>query len=149
MRYRDGMVYVENAWRTDARLIPPDTGTPMPMLSSAMGRAWLAGSGPAERNAALNSLRIHDPVQWTAHGAAAMRAVEAYGRTGHCWSRDVRPDVEAIGAPLARAVDGIRYVVNVGVLAPMPLQQERLRAIACALQDAIEEIDACLQGSAR
>ena len=141
LRHQTGMVYVENAWRTDNRLIPPDMGTPMPMMASAMGRAWLAGAEPAERDAVLNQIRVHDPATYARHGADVARAQRDYQRLGYCWSRDVRPEVEAFGVPLSNPVDGVRYVMNCGVLAPSPLPARRARAVGEALAEVVREVE--------
>lgn len=137
-----GMVYVETAWCTDGRLVPPDTGTLMPMLASAMGRAWLSGAGPAEREAVLNRMRVQDPHVWAGQAAAARRSVEAFPRVGYCWSRDVRRDVEAFRVPLARPIDGVRYALNWGVLARSPLPKSQARAVGIALAEIGAAMDA-------
>lgn len=144
LRHQNGMVYVENAWRTDGRLIPPDTGTPMPMLASAMGRAWLARADPAERDAVLNQIRVHQPASHARHAGDVARALHDVERRGYCASRAVRREVEAFGVPLSRPVDGVRYAVNCGVLAPEPLSARRAHEVGTALVETVRAVEAAL-----
>jgi DNA-binding IclR family transcriptional regulator len=132
---------VETAWRTDARLVPPDTGTLMPMLASAMGRAWLSSASPADRETLLNQVRVRDRATWAAHAGAVRQSIEDFPRLRYCRSRAVRQDIEAFAAPLARPVDGVRYVMNCGVFAASPLHEDKARAIGLALAETVAGID--------
>jgi DNA-binding IclR family transcriptional regulator len=141
MRHQIRMVYVETAWRADGRLVPPDTGTLLPMLASAMGRAWLCSATQDFRKALLNQLRVQDPASWSAHATAAQHAIEAFSRLGYCWSRDARPDVEAFAVPLPRSLNGVQYVMNCGVLAKDSLSSSRARDIGTSFAEQVAKID--------
>lgn len=144
LHHQTGMIYVETAWRADGRLLPPDTGAPMPMLATAMGRAWLCGAPPAEREAVLNQIRVFDPASFARFEGVVERALAQFARHGYCASRDFRPEIEAFAVPFAAPVDSVRFVMNCGVLAPTPLPPRQARAVAAALTEAVREVEAAL-----
>lgn len=116
-RHRNSMVYVESAWRGDGRSLPPDIGTPLPMLSSAMGRAWLAHATETKRLGVLNQLRLLDPAGYARHSGAVEQALKDLVAKGYCSSRgEFRSDVYAFAVPFSRLVDGLQLVMNCGVL---------------------------------
>lgn len=144
LRHQLGMVYVETAWRTDSRLLPPDTGAVMPMLATAMGRAWLCRASAADRKAVLNQIRVLDPAAAQRFEGVAERAMAQFARHGHCSSRDFRPEVEAVAVPFSQPVDAIRFVMNCGVLAPQPLPARRVLAIGDALAQVVRGLEAAV-----
>lgn len=144
LRHQLGMVYVETAWRTDGRLLPPDTGAVMPMLATAMGRAWLASASAAERRSVLNQIRVQEPAEARRFEGVVEQALAQFGRDGHCSSRDFRPEIEAVAVPFARAIDAQRFVMNCGVLAPAPLPATDVRALGDALAGVVRELEAAM-----
>lgn len=144
LRHQAGMVYVQTAWRTDGRLLPPDTGAVMPMLATAMGRAWLCGARPAERRAVLNEIAVRDPAAARRHAGVVERAMAQFARHGHCSSRDFRPEIEAVAVPFTQPVDAIRFVLNCGVLAPQPLPSRTVLALGSALTELVRALEASL-----
>jgi len=144
LRHGSGMIYVETAWQPDGRLLPPDIGAPMPMLATAMGRAWLARATAHDRAAVLNRIRLGDPDAHARLAGAAHRSIAAFGQRGYCTSRDFRPEIEAIAVPFTRVIGTVRFVLNCGVLAPRPLSDRRAAAIGAALMDAVRAIEARL-----
>ncbi len=146
VRHQWGMVYVDTAWRTDDRLLPPDTGAVMPMLATAMGRAWLCSASIDERRAVMNQLAVYTPEHAQRYAGALAQASRQFARHGHCSSRDFRPEIEAVAVPFARPVDGMRFVLNCGVLAPEPLPAHEVHALGMALSEVVQQLDAQLHG---
>ena len=146
VRHQLGMVYVDTAWRTDDRLLPPDTGAVMPMLATAMGRAWLCSAPHDERRAVMNQMAVHTPEHAQRFSGALAQAARQFARHGHCSSRDFRPEIEAVAVPFARPVDGMRFVLNCGVLAPQPLAAHEVHALGMALSDVVKQLEAQLHG---
>ena len=144
IRHQLGMVYVETAWRTDGRLLPPDTGAVMPMLATAMGRAWLCSASSAERKSVLNQLAVFAPDAMQRHAGELEAAMRQFERHGHCSSRAFRPEVEAVAVPFSQAVDGMRLVLNCGVLAPAPLSAREVRALGRALSEVVQALESAL-----
>ncbi|MBB5215615.1 IclR family transcriptional regulator [Parapusillimonas granuli] len=110
------MVYVETSRGHDLIAFRPDIGARLPVMASAMGRAWLAGAGPAQRQAVLDELERHEPEQLRKFSKALAIAVEDWKAHGYCVSEgDWQADVHAVGVPLRMPVDGERLVFNCGV----------------------------------
>jgi DNA-binding IclR family transcriptional regulator len=144
LRHPLGMVYVESAWRTDGRLQPPDIGAVMPMLATAMGRAWLSRASATERKAVLNQIRVRDLASVRRFEGVVERAMAQFERHGHCSSRDFRPEVEAVAVPFSRPIDAIHFVMNCGVLAPAPLAARQVLMIGDALAEVVRELEAAI-----
>lgn len=116
VRDRLHMVYVESALGTDALVTFPDIGAPLPMMATAIGRAWLAQADPATRREVLNRLRLADPVQFERHHAAVEQARRELQDDGLCSSRaEWRPDAHGFAVPLQGIVDNTQFVLNCGV----------------------------------
>lgn len=139
--HETSMVYVETAWQTDARLLPPDTGAPMPMLHTAMGRAWLASVDHPTREALLHRLRLTQPEAFAPLWPAASAAMADCRRQGWCSSADFRPEIVAVAVPFSRPVEGLRYVMNCGVLRDQAADPRRLAQIGAWLRETVVELE--------
>lgn len=113
------MVYVETTRGHDAVAFRPDIGALLPLLASAMGRAWLAqavASGDEQGAAVLDALRRHDAAAWQRYQPAWEQAQRDYAEAGYCIGEgDWHADVHAVAVPLRRPVDGEVLVFNCGV----------------------------------
>ena len=114
---RDGhhMVYVE-ACEGDAlvglRLFP---GLRTPIVTSAMGRAFLAALPPAERDALLDELRPLHAGGWPAAADGLRVAQGDYERHGYCLSvGDWHKDINGVAVPLQPVPGQPIYVLNLG-----------------------------------
>lgn len=116
MRDRLHMVYVETSRGHEARNFRPDIGGSVPMLATAIGRAWLCGAPRALRESLLEALRDSDGEQWRSYRSgweATRRTFEAHG---YCpcvggWVQEVH----AVAVPLRHEIDGEMLVFNCGV----------------------------------
>ena len=86
MRNHRHMVYVETCRWQQASAFKPDVGAALPLLASAVGRAWLASAAPDERAEALAALRRHDAAQLAAWAPALAQARRDFARHGLCFS---------------------------------------------------------------
>lgn len=128
MRDRLQMVYVETSRGHDAALFRPDIGAALPMLGTAMGRAWLAQAAPAEREGVLAALRDAEPELWRRYSGAVEAAVQDLARLGFCRSHaDWQSDIHAVAVPMKTRIDGEILIFNCGVPAARlrPGQLER------------------------
>ncbi|WP_284459661.1 IclR family transcriptional regulator [Cupriavidus campinensis] len=118
IRDRTQMIYVETALATPDLAFAPDVGAAMPMLASAIGKAWLCRA-PAKASAAvLNRLRLEDPEAYHRAAPALAQARKDLARHGYCTSRgEWRPDVFGFAVPLCARVDSRWFVIHCGVLA--------------------------------
>lgn len=112
---RDGleMVYLETIRSETALTLGFAAGSRLSMLTSSMGRAYLAVLPQSERAALVDEL-------WQAAGkgrrsaalvASALRAIDDFARDGCCFSfREWHADVNAVAAPFRDPRDG-RWLV--------------------------------------
>jgi len=102
VRDKLSMIYVENCRSAAALALTLDVGSRIPVVSSAIGRAWLAAVSDRERRAFLEQVREIDDVSWPAILRGIELALEDYHTLGvTCSFGDWQKDVNGI----ARAFD--------------------------------------------
>ncbi|KND59667.1 Transcriptional regulator, IclR family [Candidatus Burkholderia verschuerenii] len=104
---RDGldMIYLETIRSETALTLGLAPGSRLSMLTSSMGRAYLAVQEPAAREALLKEFDDAPAVD------AARRAIDDFARDGCCYSfREWHDDVNAIAAPFRDVRNG-RWLV--------------------------------------
>jgi DNA-binding IclR family transcriptional regulator len=102
IRDRLNIVYVETSRSTAmfSRQLS-NIGLSQPIAKTAIGRAYLAACGAAEREAILNEIRIKTPQIWDSHGKKVQQSLSDYESFGFCTSwGDMRSDVHAVGVSL-------------------------------------------------
>ena len=107
---RDGldMIYLETIRSETALTLGLAPGSRLSMLTSSMGRAYLAVQEPAARAALLEELAREEGAERV---EAAARAIDDYARHGCCYSfREWHDDVNAIAAPFRDVRNG-RWLV--------------------------------------
>ena len=110
------MVYIETSRGHEAMGFRPDIGARLPLLASAMGRAWLASCAAETRKQVLAEIARVQPWQLTTHGAAWEHAQRDWTTKGYCLSfGDWQADVHAVAAALPHPVAGDRLVFNFGI----------------------------------
>lgn len=112
---RDGldMIYLETIRSETALTLGLASGSRLSMLTSSMGRAYLAVIGGEEREALLKELALAagDGASGTALVDAARREIAAFAQQGCCFSfRDWHEDVNAVAVPFRDPRDG-RWLV--------------------------------------
>lgn len=110
---RDGldMIYLETIRSETALTLGLAPGSRLSMLTSSMGRAYLAVQEPAARAALLEELSAAAGADGAALVKAAEVAMEDFARDGCCYSfRDWHEDVNAIAAPFRDVRNG-RWLV--------------------------------------
>jgi len=116
IRDRSHMVYVETARGHESPAFRPDTGASLPMLASAMGRAWLGRAEPAQRALVLEQIRTRDPEQWDAYHAGLKGALRTFDKCGLALGEgDFEPAIHAVAIPLRESIDSETFVFNCGV----------------------------------
>jgi DNA-binding IclR family transcriptional regulator len=118
MRDRMSMVYLETVRGHHGIAFRPDIGASLPIMQTAMGRAWIAQADPAMRDAILGDLRQRFPQESERWNDAVERACEDFAQKGYCVSHgDWQTDVHAIAVPMREPTDGETLVFNCGVSA--------------------------------
>src|SRR5262245_7327452 len=103
LRDRANMVYVETCRANEALPRRPDIGSSMPMIRSAMGRAWLAAATQAERDHALREIRHESPDEWRTYRAAMEQSGRDCRARGFCASYgDIEEGTWAVAVPMRR-----------------------------------------------
>jgi DNA-binding IclR family transcriptional regulator len=112
-RDRLGAVYLDS-WRADrANAYRPDIGTPLPLLTTALGRALILGRPATEQSAILNRLQVDDPVRYRAERPLFDADRDAFRRRG--WTHSAghwRPGVHAVAVPLKQALHAETVAIN-------------------------------------
>ncbi|TFY97967.1 IclR family transcriptional regulator [Ramlibacter rhizophilus] len=113
IRSRLEMVCVEVARRGERTGHPIDVGLTYSLCGSAVGRAYLAGCGAAERESLLNQVRVKLPQEWERHQERLQHNLSEYASRGCCVSvGELYGDVQAVAVPLGRVDRGELAVLN-------------------------------------
>lgn len=145
LRDRLRMVYVETSRGHDAIAFRPDIGASLPMLASAIGRAWLAHAPADLRAAVLAGLREAEPDDWQRHADAIAHAIEDLATLGFTRSAgDWLPDVHAVAVPMRQPIDGETLVFNCGVPATRMKPGKLEREMGPRLIELVSAVEALL-----
>lgn len=148
LTYGTSMVFIETSRSPRHRYSLPELGATTPILSSAMGRAYLAALPPARRAAQLQCLRLEDPVHWAAfHEKTVQAAAHDYVQHGFTRSLgDSNKELHACAVPLRTRIDNEIVVVNCSVVAHTLRRGQLENVIGPQLIVACRQIDgACGQ----
>jgi DNA-binding IclR family transcriptional regulator len=142
MRDRFSMVYVETCRGHETIAFRPDIGASLPLLDTAMGRAWLAGISEAQRREVLQRIQSEEPIAWQKHGRAVQAALRSFSKVGVCFSQgDWQHDIHAVAAPMRLAVDGETLVFTCGVPAVVLGLRTLEDDVAPALLHMVREVE--------
>ena len=145
LRDRLRMVYVETSRGHDAIAFRPDIGASLPMLASAIGRAWLAQAPADLRATVLTGLREAEPDDWHRHADAIPAAIADLATLGFTRSAgDWLPDVHAVAVPMRHPIDGETLVFNCGVPAARMTPGKLEREMGPRLIELVAEVEALL-----
>ncbi len=76
-----------------------DIGLSLPIIGSAIGRAYLAGCDAAAREALLNEIRVKSPEDWAQFHPGLAASLREHARSGFCTvDGDLVREVVAVGA---------------------------------------------------
>jgi DNA-binding IclR family transcriptional regulator len=145
MRDRLSMIYVENCRSESALTLSLDVGSRIPLATTAMGRAYLARCGEAERTELLDRIRELDTAAWPRVREGIDRALAEYQKLGCCtsfgeWQKEVNAIAIAFHPPGGRATMAINCGGPGFNLSPEFLLQE-VRPEMLALAARLEGLD--------
>jgi DNA-binding IclR family transcriptional regulator len=96
-RERFSMIYIEHCRGPSVLTLTMDVGARIPLATSAIGRAYLAAIGEAERAEIMAQVQAHDPASWPKVCAGIERAVKDHAKLGvTCSFGDWQKDVNGI-----------------------------------------------------
>jgi DNA-binding IclR family transcriptional regulator len=110
---RDGleMIYLETIRSETALTLGLASGSRLSMLTSSMGRAYLAVQPPDARAALMAELEKAAGAEGPAQVAATQHEIEIFAKEGCCYSfRDWHDDVNAVAVPFREPREG-RWLV--------------------------------------
>ena len=115
LRDRLSMIYVENCRSESALTLSLDVGSRIPLATTAMGRAYLAGSSDNERHALMARIRSQDEKTWPQIQTELDLSLAHHREHGCCssfggWQKDVNAIAAAFRPAGGRGV----MVVNCG-----------------------------------
>ncbi|QJQ94382.1 MULTISPECIES: IclR family transcriptional regulator [Halomonadaceae] len=98
---KTSMVYLEACHGSGPLIIRLETGSRLPMATSAIGRAWLCGLHEERRDAVMRELAQAYGEEWATLEAGILKSQEEYDRYGFCLSEgDWQTDISAVAMPL-------------------------------------------------
>lgn len=114
-RDRLSMIYLESCRGRDIMTLRLDVGTRIPLATTAMGRAYLAGMPARERDYLLDHMSRCDPASWRAVRRGIEQAIREVETRGFCASfGDWQKDIYAVAVPLRLPDGGGLMAVNCG-----------------------------------
>ncbi|MDX3906316.1 MAG: IclR family transcriptional regulator [Pigmentiphaga sp.] len=125
-----------------------DVGGRLSLVSSAIGRAYMAMLDPAERDALIAGVRLARPDEWNRSETGYHAAMRQAQSEGYCLSLgEWHPELNTIGSAFT-GPSGEVYAVTCGG-SPITQTRERLLAhVAPALQHCVQAIAAEIGGRA-
>ncbi|MGM0984219.1 MAG: IclR family transcriptional regulator [Pseudomonadota bacterium] len=98
---RHRMTYIEVCQGSGPLVMRLETGSRIPVTTTAIGRAWLCGISEQQREAFLEEARKRDPDGWLAMKKSMEKSLKEYARYGFCLSEgDWEREVSAVAIPL-------------------------------------------------
>lgn len=135
------MLYVDTCHGNSILTLQLNVGSRIPLASTAMGRACLAGMDDASRRDILARIRTLDSVNWPKIKIGIQKAVADYAELGCCGSfGDWRPEVHGIGIPLGLGSALPDMVITAAGPASTRSRQSYLAEVRPLLISAVTEI---------
>jgi DNA-binding IclR family transcriptional regulator len=143
----DNMLIVARAEGPTILRLALSVGTTLPIGTSALGWAYLAGAPEAERHRILDRLREQSPADWETQYRDIASALDQYARSGFVFNlRQFHPDVNAIGVPVV-SVSGRRVMaLNCGGAVSVASREQLSGPIAAALRHLAVTLGPTLDG---
>jgi DNA-binding IclR family transcriptional regulator len=144
-RDRLSMIYIENCRSSSALTLSLDVGSRIPVVHTAIGRAWMAVASERERHEVMDRVAALDPTAWPAIREGIDASLADYRRLGvTCAFGDWQADVNAIARafqpggglpPMAISCGGPAYTLSREFLLAQvrPLLVEAVRQLEATL----------------
>ncbi|KAB2911773.1 MAG: IclR family transcriptional regulator [Hyphomicrobiaceae bacterium] len=107
------MLYIESCRETGSMMHRLEAGSRIPMATTAMGRAYLAGIGAAERDFLMRRIEETAAADWRRLAKEIENALASVAKRGFCVT-NWQPDIIAAGVPMRGPNGPFRYAMNVG-----------------------------------
>lgn len=98
---REAITYVDVCQGNGPLVMRLDAGSRLPIVTTAIGRAWLCGLSQQQRDAFLNELRKTDKEQWQQAQTVIEKSLEDYRQYGFVLSEgEWEREISAVAIPL-------------------------------------------------
>lgn len=142
MAMRDGvhMIFVERIRAPSIAAFEQDIGTRVPIATTAIGRAYMAGLSAPERLSLLEEIRVSGlPEWWPQLSKAVEREMSRFANRGYCMGGDWNTEVTGVAVPY-RLHNNV--LLSVGCGGPRKqLTEERLEAIGERLKSIVSGLE--------
>lgn len=143
MRDRTSVVYVDSVRADKGNEHLPDIGSTRPLLASAMGRALILASPPADRTAILNYIKVHDRAMFDTQRQAYEKDQKRFAAEGYCHAPgDWRREIHAVAVPVARPRGEALLAMNCTLYAHRAAREKLTREVVPLLKDAARALEA-------
>jgi DNA-binding IclR family transcriptional regulator len=140
-RERSNMVYVEACQGPSLVGLRLDVGSRVPILSSAMGRAYIAATTPEERARAIKQIRRDGNVDEGRIKKEVEQACKDYEQYGFCVSiGDWHRDIHGVAVPVPTPELSRLYIINCGGPAYLLPRNRIISEIGPELLHAVNDI---------
>lgn len=117
----------------------------MPLLATAIGRAWLAKADPTEREMALNQIKVRYPQLFAEHARRLPQALRDFASRGYCTNSGYfRQDRLAVAVPMAKLVNSEIVVFNCAVPASQATAPDLQQRIGLRLVTLVRSVEIAL-----
>lgn len=138
--------YLELARQPQAIVLNLDAGALVPMLPTAIGRAYLASLPSSEGRGLLARLKAADPESYAAQEAGVRRAMAAFGQRGYvCSFGEWWPELSAVATVIRVAGDGDPLLLSVSGLSSVLTPERVDEECAVALLNTAQVIQSRMQ----
>lgn len=146
---RNRALYIDIFRGSSTFVVQLEIGSRIPLGTTGMGRALIAGLGQREREAVFDRLAAKFPGEWPAMRREIEAAIEHHARHGFVIAAGTwRNDISSVGVPLTAADGSGVYAFNCGG-PPHQFTMERMRSrYGPALMEMVRDIDRALSGEA-
>jgi DNA-binding IclR family transcriptional regulator len=143
----DNMVIVARAEGPTILRLALSAGTTLPIGTSALGWAYLAGAPEAERRQIFDQLRERAPEHWDARQRDIAAALAHHAEHGFVFNlRQFHPDVNAIGVPVVSPSRRRVMALNCGGGVSVATPEQLAGPIAVALRQLAATLGPVLEG---
>jgi len=139
-------VYVEYCHSNATVTLRLDLGSRVPIATTGMGRALMAGLPESERSYLLKHIERRNPADWPRIRAGMDQALEDYARYGFTLSvGDWERDVNAVGVPLVAPASSNIVAFNCGAPAFLLPREKLIAEVGPRLVALVRQVEAGLR----
>lgn len=146
---RNRALYIDIYRGSSAFKVQLEIGARIPLATTAMGRALIAGLDERGRAAIFDRLSARFPVEWPALRPQIEEACEHHARQGFVMAAGKwRSDINAVGVPLVAADGTGVFAFNCGGPPELMTPERMHEHYAPTLMGMVREVDRALSGEA-